>query len=295
MIVIMGATGNIGSKLSKMLLDDGAMVKALGRSEDRLKSVADLGAETAVGDVSDAAFLLEAFQGAQALFAMIPPAYSVDDFRGYYNGIGTHIARAIEASGIRHVVFLSSIGADLAEKTGPIKGLHDVEQKLRLLDGINILFLRPTYFMENLLANIDVINNMGIIGSSIKGDRKFAMIATKDIAMAAAGYLLKRDFTGKGVHELLGERDVSMDEVTRILGNRIGLPDLEYVQFSVEVEKKGMQAAGFSADASDQMVELNQAINDGIIAVNVPRSVDNTTATRIEDFADFFAQVYELS
>jgi hypothetical protein len=121
------------------------------------------------------------------------------------------------------------------------------------------------------------------------------MIATKDIAPVAAEHLIKKDFSGKSVHEVLGERDVSMEEATKILGHKIGKADLNYVQFSPEDAKKGMMDFGMSEDASDQMVELGQAINDGIIAVNQPRTAENTTGTSIEEFAYFFAHVYESS
>ncbi len=295
MYVIMGATGNNGSKLANILLDKGEKVKVIGRSAERLKPFVDRGAEAAVGDVSDVGFLTNVFKGADAVFALIPPAFTSNDFRGYYNEIGANIVRSIQESGVKHALFLSSHGAHLPEKTGPIKGLHDVEQKLNNLDDVNILYLRPTYFMENLLASIGMIKNMGINGSAIKGDVKFAMIATKDIASVAAEHLLKRGFSGKTVHELLGERDISMVEVTKIIGEKIGKPDLEYVQFSAEDEKKGMMDFGLSDDASNQIVELSQAINDGIIAVNQPRTAENTTGTSIEEFADFFAQVYENS
>ena len=133
---------------------------------------------------------------------------------------------------------------------------------------------------------------MGIAGGGIKPDVKFAMIATQDIARAASEYLIRREFSGKSVHELLGERDVSMDEVARIFGEKIGKPDLKYVHFSAKEEKKGLMDYGMSEDFSDQMVELNQAISDGRIAVNLLRTAENTTKTTIEEFADFFAQVY---
>jgi len=295
MYVIMGATGNIGCKLANILLDKGEKVKVIGRSAERLKPFVDHGAEAAVGDVSDVGFLTNVFKGANAVFALIPPDYTANDFRGYYNEIGANIVKSIQESGVKHVLFLSSVGAHLPEKTGPIKGLYDVEQRLNNLDDVNILHLRPTYFMENLLPNIGMIKNMGINGGAIKGDMKFAMIATKDIAPVAAEHLLKRDFSGKTVHELLGERDISMDEVTKVFGEKIGKPDLGYVQFSAEDEKKGMMDFGLSDDASDQMVELSQAINDGILAVNQPRTAKNTTGTSIEEFAGFFAQVYENS
>ena len=295
MYVIMGATGNIGSKLANILLDKGEKVKVIGRSAERLKPFVDHGAEAAVGDVSDVEFLTNVFKGADAVFALIPPVYTTNDFRGYYNKIGANIVKSIQESGVKHVLFLSSHGAHLPEKTGPVKGLYDVEQKLNKLDDVNILHLRPTYFMENLLTNIGMIKNMNINGDTIKGDIKFAMIATKDIAPVAADHLLKRDFPGKTVHELLGERDVSMNDVTKAFGEKIGKPDLGYVQFSVEDAKKGMMDFGMSDHVSDQLIELNQAIYDSLFAVNQPRTDKNTTGTSIEEFADFFAEVYENS
>jgi len=295
MYTIMSATGNIGSKLANLLLDKGEKVKVIGRSANRLKPFVDRGAVAAVGEVSDAGFLTNAFKGADAVLALIPPAYNEKDFRGYYNDIGENIVTAIQESGVTHVVFVSSIGAHLPDKTGPIKGLRDVEQKLNALDGVNILHLRPTYFMENLLHSAGIIKGMGTNGGGIKGDVRFSMIATKDIASVAADHLFKKDFSGKTVHELLGERDVSMNEVTKVFGAKIGKPDLGYMLFSAEDGKKGMMEIGMSEDAADQLVELSQAINDGLIAVNQPRTADNTTSTSIEQFADVFAQAYENS
>jgi len=295
MYVIMGATGNIGSKLANILLDKGEKVKVIGRSSERLQPFVDHRAIAAIGDILDVRFLTHAFKVADAAFALLPPDYQTKDFRKYYNEVGDNIVKAIQESGIKHMVFLSSHGAHLSEKTGPIKGVHDVEQKLNKLDDVNVLHLRPTYFMENVLANIRMIKNMGMNGGGIQGDKKMPMIATKDIASVAAEHLLKRDFSGKAVHELLGERDVTMNEVTKTLGKKIGKPDLGYVQFSPEDEKKGLMDFGLSDDASDQLVELSQALNDGLLAVNQPRTAENTTGTSIEEFADFFAQVYENS
>ena len=290
MYVIMGATGNIGSKLANILLEKGEKITVIGRSAERLQPFVGRGAMAAIGDIADAGFLTNTFKGADAVFAMIPPNYQTKIFRKDYNEIGDHIVKAIQESGVKHVVFLSSHGAHLLDKTGPVKGLHDVEQKLNKLDNVNVFHLRPTYFMENLLANVGMIKNMGITGGGIKADRKFPTIATKDIAPAAVERLLKRDFSGKTAQELLGERDVTMNEVAKAFGEKIGKPDLKYVQFSPEDEKKGLMDFGMSDDASDQLVELSQAINDGIMAVD--RTSKNTTGTSIEEFGDYFKQVY---
>ena len=292
MYAIRGATGNIGSKLADELLEKNQKVKVIGRSTDRLQQFVDRGATAAVGDAGDAGFLTDAFRGAAAVFAMIPPDYAVPDFQQYQNEIGRQVAAAVEKSGVSHVVNLSSHGAHLPDKTGPIKGLRDQEQRLNRLEAVHILHLRPTFFMENLLMNIDMIKNMGITGSHIRGDLPFAMIATKDIAQVAAHHMRERDFTGKSVRELLGPRDISMDEATQIIGQKIGKPDLKYVPFSREEYIGGAVQAGLSQDMAEQLAELDAGINDRLFGSGAPRTEENRTPTDFAEFADFFAQVY---
>ena len=292
MFVITGASGNNGSKVSGILLSQGQKVRVVARNAERLQGLVKRGAEAAVGDLRDAGFLTTAFAGATAVFAMIPPHYTAADFRAYQNETGVSIAAAIRNSGVKHVVNLSSQGAELSEGTGPIKGLHDQEERLNSLEGVNILHVRPAYYMENLFMFIPMIKKANIAGSAMKGDRKFAMIATADIAAFVAERLLHRDFAGKAVKGLLGQRDVSLDEAVAIIGGKINRPGLKYVQFSYEEARKGLVAAGLSEDVSSLLIEMSKAINDGLFAVNVARTKDNTTKTSIEEFADTFAKIF---
>jgi len=295
MLVITGATGKTGSKLTEMLLARGLKVRVVGREAAKLKAFTAKGAEAAVGDMADKAFLTKAFTGAEAVFAIIPPNFGVADYRAYQDSLGKTIIAAIKDSGVKYVVNLSSQGAHLPERTGPIKGLHDQEERLNKLEGVNVLHLRPTYFMENLLMNIDLIRKMNIMGSAIRGDVKFAMIATKDIAAYAAERLIKRDFTGKSVADLLGERDLTLNEAAVIIGKKLGKPDLAYVAFPYEDAEKGMVAMGLTPDMSRLYVEMSKALNDGLFAVNIPRTKQNTTPTAFEAFADDFAAAYQAS
>jgi uncharacterized protein YbjT (DUF2867 family) len=293
MFTLMGATGNIGSKLTDRLLVKNQQVKVIGRSTERLQPFVDRGAIAAVGDAGDSDFRSQAFSGSHAVFTMIPSNYAAQNFRQYQNEIGRQIATAIEKSGVKHVVNLSSHGAHLSEKTGPIQGLRDQEHRLNQLNSVHVLHLRPTYFMENILMNIDMIKNMGINGGHILGDLPFAMIATADIAEVAAQHLLERNFSGKAVKELLGPRDISMHEVTRIIGEKIGKADLQYVHFSREEYINGLLKAGLTKDMAEQLAELDAGINDRLFACGEPRTPENRTSTDFEQFADFFARVYK--
>jgi uncharacterized protein YbjT (DUF2867 family) len=290
MIAITGATGNIGSKITADLLSKGQNVRCIARTADNLKGFADKGADIATISLEDTAALSDAFRGIDAVFAMIPPDYQALDFRAFQNTIGASIAKAVETSGVKYVVNLSSQGAHLPDKTGLIKGLHDQEQRLNKLKGVNILHLRPTYFMENLLANIDMIKQMNIMGSAIRGDMKIPMIATQDIARFAAECLLKKDFSGMTMKDLLGQRDVSMNEAAEIIGKKIDKPDLKYVQFSYEDTEKALVDMGFSADVAGLFVEMTKAFNQELI--NTARTQDNTTDTPLEEFAGVFARIF---
>ena len=295
MYVITGATGNIGSQAADILLAQGKKVRVIGRNADKLQRFVDKGAEAAVGDMKDGAFLASAFAGATAVFAMIPPDYASPDMRAYQNLIGENIAAAIKKSGVRYVVSLSSQGAELSTGTGPILGLHDQEERLNRLEGVNVLHLRPTYFMENLLMNIPLITSKGFAGSAVRGDLQFSMIATRDIAAHVAERLVNRDFEGKEVQDLLGQRDLSLDEATAVIGSTIGIPGLKYVQFPYEDAAKGLQEMGISANVSGLFIEMSRALNNALFAVNRLRTPKNTTPTSIEEFAGTFAFLYKAS
>jgi len=295
MYSIVGSTGNIGSKTADILLAKGEKVRVIGRSAAKLQRFVDKGAEAAVGDLKDRDFVARALSGATAVFTMIPPDYTANDFRAYQNEIGENLAMGIAKSGVRYVVNLSSQGADLPAGTGPILGLRDQEERLNRLQGVNVLHLRPTYFMENLLMNIPIINQHGIAGSAVRGDQKFAMIATKDIAGHVAERLVRHDFAGKSTQDLLGQRDLTLNEATAIIGRKIGKPDLKYVQFSYEDTAKWMAETGISADVSRLFIEMSKALNDGLFAVNRVRTPENTTPTSIEEFAGTFAQFFAAS
>ncbi len=292
MYTIVGATGKVGSKVAMILLRMGENVRMIGRNEERLKPFVAQGAMPFVGDATDTEFLTRAFSGSDAVFLMIPPYFGALDFSAYQNAIGQSITTAVQQAKIRYVVNLSSVGAELPEGTGPISGLHRQEERLNRIPGLNLLHVRAGYFMENLLMNIPLIRSSGIMGSAIQGDLRIPMIATTDIAEEAAERLLNRDFSGTSIQYLLGQRDVSLEEATAIIGRRIGRPDLKYVQFSYEEAKKGMVEAGLSPDVARNYIEMSKAFNEGRIDTPA-RTVDNTTETTIEEFARVFASLYE--
>jgi len=295
MVVITGASGKTGSAIAGLLLMRGEKVRLIGRSSERLKQFRDNGAEIAAGDQGDAAFLTRSFTNAESAYLLIPPKVDSPDIIAYYNVMGDAAVAAIRDSGIKRVVFLSSLGAELEQGTGPVKGLHDVEQKLSWIIGVNITILRPGYFMENTLGSIPLIKQKGINGGSIAADKKIAVIATRDIAEAAANLLGEGSPGVVRIRELFGDA-LTQAEMTRLMGEAIGMRDLPYVQFSEEEAAAAFVQMGFSKSVADSFVEMGRALSEGRIHPVETDSQRPNTPTRFNQFAqEVFKPAYDRS
>jgi uncharacterized protein YbjT (DUF2867 family) len=293
MYVITGATGNTGSVVAEKLLAKGEKVRVVGRDAKRLERFARKGAEPFIADATDAGALTKAFSGAKAAYAMIPPNISSPDVRAYEERVNDALFSAIDKNGVEHAVVLSSFGADKPHKTGPVVGLHNLEEKLNGIPGLNALYLRAGYFMENILPQVGVIKSFGDMAGPVKGDLPLPMIATRDIGAAAAEALLKLDFEGKRPRELQGARDVTYVEVARIVGSAIGKPDLAYSQMPAAQLKPALMQMGMSSSMADLLLEMADALNSGYMKMLEPRSRENTTPTTLETFVtEVFVPTY---
>ncbi len=284
MYVILGATGHIGSEIVHRLLAKGEKVRAVGRNAEKLSALSAKGAEALSADVHDTNSLTNALSGVRAAFLMIPPSMTSPDYAQEQERITEAIATALEKSKLQYAVVLSSIGAHVPSGTGPIAGLHRFEQKLNRIAALNALYLRPAFFMENHLMAVDMIPRMGVYPSALLPNHSIPMIATHDIGAYAADRLLQLNFTGKQHQELLGERDLSMDGATAIIGRAIGQPDLRNLQISYEQAEQGLMAMGVPQKSAAELVELYRALNENIVVNEEPRSAVNTTPTTFETF-----------
>ena len=284
MYVITGATGHTGNIAAKTLLARAQKVRVIGRSPDRLQDLKTAGAEPFVADVTDPKRLTEAFRGAQAVYAMLPPNLTSNDVRGYQEQVSNAMATAIANANVPYVVLLSSFGADKPDRTGPVVGLHNFEQKLNRIEGANTLCVRAGYFMENTLSQVSAIKAIGKAAGPLRPDLKVPMIATRDIGAFVGEALLHPDFQGKQTRELLGQRDLSMAEATPIIGKAIGKPSLEYVQMPDDQLRAALMQLGMSQNFADLILEMARALNAGHMRALEARSPKNTTPTSYVQF-----------
>jgi uncharacterized protein YbjT (DUF2867 family) len=284
MYVVLGATGHTGSVIAKKLLAYGKKVRVVGRSKERLSTLVSLGAEPSIADVNNKEAVAAAFNGAEAAYVMIPPDMTNPDYAAYQNNVIAAIASAIEKAHLGHVVALSSVGADKPGKTGPIAGVHRLEERLKQISGLNALYLRAGYFMENTLPQVGAIRQMGAAAGPLPPDLKIPMIATSDIGDFAADALRELKFQGHQMQELLGQRDITMTEATAAIGRAIGRPELKYLQIGYDQFRGFLLQMGASPNMADMVVEMAEAQSSGYVRALEARSQRNTTPTSYEHF-----------
>lgn len=292
-IVVTTPTGNIGSKLTNILLDNSQDVVIVARKPEKVAHFKNRGARVFSGTHADPKVLLEATKGARALFLLAPPDPSARDLRAHYRAFASAAAEAIVQNRVEHVVHLSSMGADLDSGTGPVLGLHDNEQILTEA-AKNIVHLRAAYFMENTLMQIDNIKQDSALFTPLSGSLRIPMIATRDIADRAADFLETLDWRGRIIVELHGPDEVSYDDVARALSETLG-KKIEHLTVSQEQAEYSLRRMGMSPEAAHALCELFEALETQRASFGKPNATDSVTPTSYPVFAqEVFKPIYEL-
>lgn len=287
---VMGATGQIGHVVVDDLLRRGHIVRAIGRDEKKMKNLLHKGAEIYFAEFDDVSTLTDAFKGSYAVFCLLPPGYGEQDLGAYQDRVGEAICEALKNAKVDHVVNLSSLGANLKDNTGPIKGLYRQEKRLEEVKNLKTLIhLRPGYFMENLTWQISSIINEGEISSILSGDLPLGMIATRDIGWKAADFMDRSDPVGHVVFEFVGPQEITLNEAALMLGQAIEKPELRYVQITEDEERERMLSQGMNEKIVDLVLEMYRAFNQGLIKSTQEMTLEHHGITTFEEFASMMA------
>lgn len=290
-IIVTGSLGHISKPLTKILVHKRHHVVVISSNHDKQKDIEASGATAAIGSVQDVQFLASTFSGADVVYTMIPPNFSVADPIGYYQTIGKSYTQAIRQSGVKRVVHLSSWGAHLDKGTGIIVGSYHVEQIFNELSDIAITCLRPASFYYNLYHYLDMIKSAGFMGTNYGGDDKLVLVSPEDIAEAAAEEI-EVPATGKKVRYVASD-ERTCSEIADILGAAIGKADLKWLSFTDQQTLETMIQNGVPEPMAGKLVELNASIRTGIIRTDYDLHKPAMGRVKVEDFAREFAAVFK--
>ena len=294
-IILTGSLGHIGKPLTKELVQNGHAVTVISSSPERQKDIEALGATATIGLLEDVSFLTNAFTGADAVYTMVPPADYFDkklDLMAYFRRLGDNFAQAIERSGVKKVVHLSSVGAELEKGSGAILAHHAIEIIMNKLSGVAITFIRPVGIYDNLYGFVPMIKNMDLISSNYGAGDKLAWVSPIDIAAAIAEELVTT-FVGRKARYVASD-ELTGNDTASVLGVAIGKPDLKWTLISDEQMQSGLEGAGMSARNAAGLVEMFASQHSGVLTedyyLNRPAVMGKV---KVKDFAKEFAVAYK--
>ncbi|MGX1759718.1 NAD(P)H-binding protein [Streptomyces lydicus] len=286
MIVITAPTGNIGRHLLSLLLESAPArdeeLRVVVRDPARLPGAVRERVEVITGSHGDADVVDRAFEGADAVFWLVPPDASLPP-EDAFCGFTRPAAKALAAHGVRHVVGVSALGrgTPLADRAGLVTASLAMDD---LIAGTGVAYraLANPSFFENLLEEADSIREKGVFTDTVHADRRAPLVAVADIADVAAGLLLERSWTGNDSVPVLGPQDLSPHDLARIMTEQLGRP-VRYERQSLDELYTGLVGHGLDEAFAQGLVDMKRAKDEGLDA-GVSRTPDTASRTTFEEW-----------
>ncbi|WP_433236455.1 SDR family oxidoreductase [Actinomadura nitritigenes] len=240
---VTAATGHVGGHAARALLRAGHKVRVMGREAERLKQLEAVGAEIVVGDLADRVHLEEAFTGVDGALLIVPPFPAASDFVQYQIDIAAGYAAATTASGLRHAVSVSVLGANDSRAGALIEGHANIEAELNKAPGLNLVHLQPTSFFEILYYYLQPLRDERVLRTPLGTDARLQLVAARDVGEVGANLLGELQFRGISTFPLHPLRTISLREIAGLLTEYHG-QEFTVEQISAQADIEDLTAAG---------------------------------------------------
>ena len=295
-MVLTGSLGHISKPLTAELVQKGHSVTVISSHAERQSAIEALGARAAIGTMEDVHFLTKTFTGSDIVYLMeaLGAGSFFDhnlDYAATINKIGNNYKQAIQQSGVKRVVHLSSIGAHTDKGNGMLAFHYNVENILKqLADNVSIKFMRPVGFYINMFAFIPNIKTQNAIVQNYGGDEKEPWVSPLDIATVIAEEM-EKPFDGREIRYIASD-EASPNEVAKILGEAIGKHGLKWQEIPDEQMLNGMRTSGMNPEIAKGLVEMNAGRRSGVLYEDYNRHKPALGKVKLKDFAKEFAAIF---
>jgi uncharacterized protein YbjT (DUF2867 family) len=263
MIVITTPTGEIGRQVLDLTLDSGEAVRVIARHPSRLPARVHAHAEVVPGSHGDAGAITKALTGADGMFWLVPPPPFSHPGRaeGYYLDFTRPASEAIRGSEVR-VVGVTTLGHGYQGNAGMLSAALAMD---KLIEGAGAAYraLALPFFMENLLRQAQEIKEHGTFSMANAAGRPLPVVATRDIAAAAAALLLDTSWSGQASVPVVSPDNLTPDGMAEVISGTLGAA-VRYRQVPVADRQAAMLRRGASQAMAQDMADMTEAQNNGI-------------------------------
>ncbi|MCO5996018.1 NAD(P)H-binding protein [Actinoallomurus rhizosphaericola] len=281
MIVVTAPTGQIGSQVLANVLAGDQPVRVIVRDPAKLPADVRDRVEVVQGSHGDPEVLARAFDGADAVFWLLPTDPRAASPEDAYVGFTRPAAEALRDRGVKRVVDVSSVGrgTPYAGRAGHVTASLAMDD---LIAGTGVAFraLAAAPFMDNVLRQVRVIKGQGMLFDAVSPGRRMPTVATRDIAAVAARLLLDTSWTGSEEVPLLGPEDLSYDDMTAVISEVLGT-SVKYQQVPAQSFKDQLTGFGMSDAMAQSATDMAIAVDDGLVngVTRTPQHAIDTPTT----------------
>lgn len=283
MIVVTTPTGNIGRQVVENLLAQGAPVRVVARDPARLAPETRERVEVVQGTHDSPEVVGRAFEGAKAVFWLVPPNPRATSLEAAYLDFTRPACEAFRVCGVERVVGVSALGRGVTDNAGLVTASLAMDD---LIAGSGVAYRALTMpsFMDNLLRQVASIRDQGVFFSVLAGDRRNPTCATRDIAAVATRLLIDRSWSGQGSVAVLGPEDLSFNDMARIMSEVLGKP-IRFQQIPGDAFKAGLIKAGWTDAMAQGTLDMMRAKDQGLDNAE-PRDPESTTPTSFRQWCE---------
>ena len=285
MIVITAPTSAIGRQVLENILESGEAIRVIARDPSRIPRHIRERVEIVQGSHGDADVVRRAFEGADAVFWLVPPNPASKSIEATYLDFTRPASEAFKAAGVRRVVGVSALGRGTGfEGNAGLVTVSLAMDDLIASTGVGYRALTMPSFMDNILRQVEPIRNLGMFLSPLTGDRKHPTCATRDIAAVAARLLLDHSWSDVEEVPVLGPENLSQEDMAQIMSEVLGKPvrfqRVPFEAFKAQFLERGSSEA-FAQGMVDMMVAKDNGLDDG-----KTRTLENTTPTSFRQWCE---------
>lgn len=275
MNIILGATGQVGSMLLNEISQSGNQVRAVVRDIGKVKNAS---CEVRQADLLDVNQLTEAVRGGETIFLLTPENPSSTEILADTARIVENYRKAIMTTGIKRIVALSCVGAQVEEGTGNVLMSRILEEGIHDLDAEKVI-VRPSYYYSNWLGFMEPVEQYGVLPTFFPADLKIDMHSPIDLAKFIAKVMIDEQVLDtRTIYELTGPQKYCSADVATAFSEILG-KEVEAQQIPPEQWKENLHEAGFSDDAAKNLSDMTQAVIDGLMVPEYPEKTINLTST----------------
>jgi uncharacterized protein YbjT (DUF2867 family) len=277
--LVTGATGNIGARVTRQLIEMGMRPRVLVRSEAKAAALFGDRADVIVGDLADEGALNSALAGVDVMFLLNSgPDIALRDATA---------ASAAKAAGVTRIVKLSAMGARPDSSTAELGSWHAAGEAAIRASGIPWTFIQPAGFMTNALAWATPIRRDGVVRAST-GEGRIAMIHPDDIASVAVVALTRNEYANRSL-PITGPEALTYAEMTATIGTAIGRKLSFQAISDEEARELMMKHHAMPESVANALVSLWQSVREGRVA-GVTDTAERVLGRKPQSFAEWVRQ-----